>query len=66
MTRSTKYPLEVRLEEGELDEVVCRRGSVHLERLGENEWWLAVTKDGKSVNVWLNSQTPIVAKVEET
>jgi hypothetical protein len=37
--------------ETELDEVVARNASVHLEAMDDNHWWLLVESGGKSVHV---------------
>ena len=43
----------VTLENGdaELDEVVARNATVHLEAMADNHWWLLVESGGQSVHV---------------
>lgn len=63
----TNWPLAVlRNEDGSLDEVVCDNAYVHLEKMAATSWWIRITRDGRSVDVWLSARGKITATVEET
>ena len=49
--------IELRFEEGELDEVVAEDVSVHLEQQDNNQWWMSLTDAaGGAVHVWLTAK----------
>ena len=48
--------IELRYQEGELDEVVAEDVSVHLEQQDDNQWWMGITDAaGGTVHVWLTT-----------
>lgn len=60
--------LEIRTNEKGLDELLIREKDgklrFHLERMGNDHWWMAAYDDDRSVYVNLESTRQIYAKVE--
>lgn len=47
--------LQVRMYDGELDEIVVRDCDLHLERMEDNSWWMGITlADGKQTMLMVN------------
>lgn len=51
--------------EVELDEVVARNASVHLECMADNHWWMAITSGGKTVHVNLGTKRAKISATAE-
>ncbi len=39
--------------DGSLDEVVVSACDVHLEHMNDGAWWIGITRDGKTMHLWL-------------
>jgi hypothetical protein len=53
-------PLEVRMQDGELDEIVAHDCYLHLEQMYANHWWLVVESGHKRVAVNLSAKENVV------
>lgn len=60
--------IQVRMYDGELDELIVRDCDIHLERMADNSWWMGVTlAGGKQTQLMVNigaKRAPVNAWVE--
>lgn len=58
-TNSTeiKGGIEVRKVGGEIDEIVCRQGTFHLEQMSDGCWWIGINQSiGPSLRISLSTR----------
>jgi hypothetical protein len=53
-------PLEIRYDDGKLDEIVATGCDLHLEQLSGNMWWMSVTAGGRTVHVNLSAKSQVI------
>jgi hypothetical protein len=50
-------PVEIRQQDGSIDEVIIRGGSVHIERMSNSNWFMGVdAADGSYWSFWFGAK----------
>jgi hypothetical protein len=53
----TDAPVEIRNQDGSIDEVIVRAGNVHIERMSNHGWFMGVdASDGSYWQFWFGSK----------
>ena len=57
---NTTEPLEIRYDDGQLDEIVATGCDLHIEQLGGNMWWMSIEVGGRMIHVHFSTKSQTI------